>query len=112
MRPGKNTEPIRTSRCGIPVTLQGSRCSRPRETTVSSNQGRAATRGGRLAQLVEHLLCKERVRSSSLLVSTTHSVLHRRQTQSKKSGPTPRPSQQSRAQTRNEPLIRDLPAEG
>ena len=39
----------------FPVTLQGSRCSRPRATTESSNQGLAATRGGRLAQLVRAL---------------------------------------------------------
>jgi hypothetical protein len=30
---------------------------------------------GDVAQLVEHLLCKERVRSSSLLVSTTSNVM-------------------------------------
>ena len=93
----------------FPVTLQGLRCSRPRATTESSNQGLAATRGGRLAQLVEHLICKERVRSSSLLVSTTFAP---ESGAIEQFGSIPEAIADSRGPTRIEPLIRDLPARG
>jgi len=46
-RPGKNTEPTRSHpTSGIPVTLQGSRCSRPRRRPCRQRQARHATAEG------------------------------------------------------------------